>query len=173
MHPTLPLRLPFQFASFFSFLWKLFISLRSSFSSLRFVVATTKGRAMRYPWPRKEKGDTQRYLENLLLITFLCWAIHFRSTCSAPDLWPLFFPPMTSPGKIYADLRTIAIPARKWDLLSGIVATVWHLCHGKKHDKKHANDEQLSRRIFSYFDIDDSKLSRSVIKFISPGIILI
>lgn len=78
----------------------------------------------------------------------LSYSLSFYLSRSRRDLLPLFFPPMTSAGKIYADLRTIAIPRE--NEIYRLESLPRCDIYGKEHDKKHANDEQLSRQISSY-----------------------
>lgn len=92
----------------------------------------------------------------------LSYSLSFYLSRSRRDLLPLFFPPMTSAGKIYADLRTIAIPRE--NEIYRLESLPRCDIYGKEHDKKHANNEQLSRQISSYSDIDDSRSISNLFK---------
>lgn len=97
----------------------------------------------------------------------LSYSLSFYLFRSRPDLWPLFFHDVRRQNMRGSSNNRDT--ARKWDLSFRIVATIWRLCHGKEHDKKHANDEQLSRQIPSSLisvipDQFPTSSSRSVIK---------
>lgn len=95
----------------------------------------------------------------------LSYSLSFYLFRSRPDLWPLFFHDVRRQNMRGSSNNRDT--AQKWDLSFRIVAT--YDVYAKEDDKKHANDEQLSRQIPSSLisvipDQFPTSSSRSVIK---------